>query len=816
MAITVVKSAGVEGGEAQVGYCSVVRNTVFDFWDSTSLAGLSHSRSRHPVMKLGWVLLFVAGLVATAFDVINVVTNYSQRPYSTQMKSKNMAYTELPAITVCNQNNIQCNRLLSLMLDKLKGNDISLYYEVEQLYLISQCPFKSLKCDKVLQEYQNHFEDGGTVPETLMKGDTCMDCEVMIKMWSEECDEGDKVHQSYEFWWRRNECTKNLSIFEDTLKNLKLDSLPDSLAECPRMPNPPTPMNAENSSQTSSGNDSAQPSPDDLPAGSQEDSSSKTQDSRESSSGSISSIPDDELRSSTESGLSDPTDKPLDAVTSDETETVRDPDTKREARPPQNHEFEVYQEKRMESSQQYNNKINFLTHYMRLSDDLKKELGYSFEDLILDCKFMGYNCTNSSYFEKYFSPIYGNCYVYNYEGNKTISLSGPMQSFSLLINVHQETYLPELLTEKLGARVAVHRPLTHPNMEDEATDLSPGTASTIAIREVGSQTVKHKTRGKTGESMRTLGKMRRKTRGVQYSRLTSPWRSNCSSRWNVTSYLPHSETDNLEQGTIYSYSTCLKMCAQRMFIDYCECLHPLLPQSFIYSNKVYKEIRICNLTSDHEDNICQGAMLSSNSSYLLSPHECDCNLACSEKVYTKVVSSTAWPPEVSKLSVHTTYNMNENKVTENLLVLEVFFQSLIADYVEEEAEYPYINYLVSDLGGALSLYLGISIILLMEFVEFLLCLVYNSLLYLLGRYSPPQHEPPAREPMKSSVSPAVQPKPPSDISITTTTTVADLNYLRNLYGLERLLEALSRHGSHDASNNFRNYKSNVFDGAFHQ
>ncbi|MPD06785.1 hypothetical protein E2C01_102613 [Portunus trituberculatus] len=73
-----------------------------------------------------------------------------------------------------------------------------------------------------------------------------------------------------------------------------------------------------------------------------------------------------------------------------------------------------------------------------------------------------------------------------------------MQSFSLLINVHQETYLPELLTEKLGARVAIHHPMTHPSMEDEATDLSPGTASTIAIRKVGSQTERHKIRGKIG------------------------------------------------------------------------------------------------------------------------------------------------------------------------------------------------------------------------------------------------------------------------------------------------------------------------------
>ncbi|MPC62451.1 Acid-sensing ion channel 5 [Portunus trituberculatus] len=409
MVITVVRSAGAEGDEAQVGYCSVVRNTLHDFWDSTTLAGLSHSRQRHPVMKLVWVLLFLAGLAATVFDVYNVINNYSQRPYSTQMKPKNVASTMLPAITVCNQNSIQCSKLLSLMFEKMRSDDINLSKDLEQLYLISQCAFKTLKCDLVLLEYQKHLEylgDTGKIPVTLMKGDTCMDCEVMIKMWSEECEENPLPPQPYDFWWKRNNCTNNFFNVEGVLKSLKLNKLPDSLDECPRQPPAPMPVSEGNSSlssmQTSSGNDSAQFSLDDLPEGSQDD-------SRKSSDDSISSTPGlDELRGGTESNLSPTTDTPLntvdsatDSVTSDKAKTPGDPDVtsrrKREAKSKLTGDgnLQVYTKKRMESSQQYNNKVNFLTQYMRLSDDIKKQLGYSFEDLILDCKFMGYNCTNS-------------------------------------------------------------------------------------------------------------------------------------------------------------------------------------------------------------------------------------------------------------------------------------------------------------------------------------------------------------------------------------------------------------------------------------
>lgn len=91
--------------------------------------------------------------------------------------------------------------------------------------------------------------------------------------------------------------------------------------------------------------------------------------------------------------------------------------------------------------------------------------------------------------------------------------------------------------------------------------------------------------------------------------------------------------------------------------------------------------------------------------------------------------------------------------------------------------------LVSSLGGALSLYLGISIFLLVEFVELLICLVYNSILFVMGRYKSPQDTPPPRQPTaKPSVSPSFPSKLPPDFCITTTTTVGDLHNLRNLYG----------------------------------
>lgn len=61
--------------------------------------------------------------------------------------------------------------------------------------------------------------------------------------------------------------------------------------------------------------------------------------------------------------------------------------------------------------------------------------------------------------------------------------------------------------------------------------------------------------------------------------------------------------------------------------------------------------------------------------------------------------------------------------------------------------------LVSSLGGALSLYMGISVILLVEVIEFFIYLVVNSCLYVAGRYD-----------SKTEVRPVTPPSPtPSDV-----------------------------------------------------
>ena len=63
------------------------------------------------------------------------------------------------------------------------------------------------------------------------------------------------------------------------------------------------------------------------------------------------------------------------------------------------------------------------------------------------------------------------------------------------------------------------------------------------------------------------------------------------------------------------------------------------------------------------------------------------------------------------------FDLMKQKVQDNLMQVNIYYGSLDVDTVHEEPEFTFLTFL-SGLGGALSLYLGISFIQVFEVVEF--------------------------------------------------------------------------------------------------
>lgn len=163
---------------------------------------------------------------------------------------------EFPAITVCNQNRISCDKLITVMLDKLKTNDMVDYKILEKMYLISRCGYETLHCRKTLEYYTNHFELFRMPSDNLLNGDDCLSCRTIISEWDDECfhlHEDFPITQAFEFWWKKLGCSDNLLQFEDELELITTTDIPESLTQCIRKPkgfHQPTEREQDNSTDS--------------------------------------------------------------------------------------------------------------------------------------------------------------------------------------------------------------------------------------------------------------------------------------------------------------------------------------------------------------------------------------------------------------------------------------------------------------------------------------------------------------------------------------------------------------------------------------
>ncbi|XP_068237355.1 uncharacterized protein [Palaemon carinicauda] len=422
----------------------------------------------------------------------------------------------------------------------------------------------------------------------------------------------------------------------------------------------------------------------------------------------------------------------------------------------------------MEVSEEHDKKMEFLSLYMNLSDAVKQEISYQFEEMIKDCIFLGDNCYDKTIFYQRFFNTYGNCFTFNSRAVFNTSYTGTSYSLSVVLDVMESTYLPRLLTEKAGARIVIHQTYTNPLLDDDGLDAPPGMVSSFAIRE------------------------------RQMVTLPYPYEANCVSTWGNTSYELRA---NGTKNNHYTTSECLRMCLQRIFVTNCKCIHPLYPQDFTFNGTYYGDpsMKYCNLTSGNESDI--QCVISEFKDFSENPKKagCRCEVACHTVEYPRVVSMSTWPPEPSEDYANAKYKTGLRE--SSLMKVEVFYNSLSMEQIYQSQVYSTPWDLVSSLGGALSLYMGISVFLMMEVLELFIILIYNSILYCSGRYQS-QSETPVPSPQMSTglVYPVVTPE--------------TLGFLQKAGHVVKVSQGPGEYGNPCIS--ARGQKAVAFDKVFHQ
>ncbi|XP_062572375.1 amiloride-sensitive sodium channel subunit gamma-like [Saccostrea cucullata] len=330
------------------------------------------------------------------------------------------------------------------------------------------------------------------------------------------------------------------------------------------------------------------------------------------------------------------------------------------------------------SSSEINAGIAYASTALLEDDDVIEEFGHQKMDMITSCVFAGNLCSPEN-FTYLHNSKYGNCYTFNSIKDPNPPLytyyAGPLMGMTLEFNIQQDEYISALAPDA-GIRVSIHERGTYPFPEDDGFTIAPGMATSVALKR------------------------------VYISRL-EPQHGNCSSNpTNVDEYMKRYEFS-------YHRRTCLKSCYQQKLIDYCDCAcsNFIVPKNVTnICNYDNESIRICTMETIKTWDTCEEK----------------CPSTCQENKYETMVTASAWPSEAyedyleSRMKLTTSEYMSggqKTKMDNNLVKLEIFFAEMTYESIESQKAYESQN-LISDVGGQLGLWLGLSAITVGEIFEF--------------------------------------------------------------------------------------------------
>ncbi len=670
---------------------STAWRTSVTYMRTSAIAGLSHAaNARSRMWSFYWLVIFVSGLAATGYNIFTLISDYMDHPVATTTDLVHAPSVYFPAVTICNQNRIHCQNLidhkLELEAELLSNMELTeeqkaekgvLVEQLEEMLDVTDC--RTQICNFISDAFESYTDD----PKNLLAYLVQLNCtpSFMKTFKSHHYEMCYYIHEFFltdpelmESYWNTVNCSNvdvcNLA-YEWSIPPSSF-MLPSDATECQKWINEGAFFEGNRDNYFSNLDDS-------------DESGSGSGEEDEEDGGFVFDIT--ELDGSGSAYGPTPT-----AEESVDEAFIADND--------------------------------FVTRYMRLNVDLRKAIGHLFgtnqivelknnTGMFRTCSFRGESCLDPDLWEMSNVPGYGNCYTFNAAYNdkddkapRNATLTGVSNGLSIELFLDQYNYMLKGLSQKAGVRAVIHSPHSFPMIDATGIDLSPGMASSLAIQ------------------MNDITRKR------------PPFKSMCIDEWTET------ELDisiMAEEKPQYSYSVCQGHCVQLTVIAECDCYHTQLDMSLIDMDKVkFKNFtRPCNRLPNEANNdyTCFSKILAE---YDVGDRKCDkCRNACAETHYTSALTTSRWPSNQYWRTLARELQMNEewlyneyyyesiqNLIQEDYLKIDIYFQTLNVRKVMQEAKYTGES-LFAALGGALSFYLGVAIVLFFEIVELAVFIVLN-------------------------------------------------------------------------------------------
>nr|XP_028596821.1 acid-sensing ion channel 4 isoform X1 [Podarcis muralis] len=344
---------------------------------------------------------------------------------------------------------------------------------------------------------------------------------------------------------------------------------------------------------------------------------------------------------------------------------------------------EVLSKKLMQSKGERNLPFNFT--------ELHDRAGHQMDQMLVLCSFGNESC-NASDFETVYTR-YGKCYTFNGDRNKprVTRQSGMGNGLEIMLDIQQEEYLPiwretNETSFEAGIRVQIHSQDEPPYIHQLGFGVSPGFQTFVSCQE------------------------------QRLTYLPQPWGS-CRASVKGEQVLPGYES--------YSIAACRLQCEKEAVVRNCQCRMVHMPgNETICSPNVYIECADHTLDTAVED----------------SQERCVCPTPCNLTRYGKEISMVRMPNKGSARYLARKYNRNETYIRENFLVLDIFFEALNYEAIEQKRAYNLAG-LLGDIGGQMGLFIGASVLTVLEILDYIYEVIRDKVAHGLRRPKPPLKKP---------------------------------------------------------------------------
>ncbi|OBS57380.1 hypothetical protein A6R68_11497 [Neotoma lepida] len=187
---------------------------------------------------------------------------------------------------------------------------------------------------------------------------------------------------------------------------------------------------------------------------------------------------------------------------------------------------------------------------------------------------------------------------------------------------------------------------------------------------------------------------------------------------------------------VYSITACRIDCETRYIVENCNCRMVHMPGDAPFCTpEQHKECAEPALGQYWEQEGVGGDVEIVGSSGLLAEKDsnyCLCRTPCNLTRYNKELSMVKIPSKTSAKYLEKKFNKSEKYISENILVLDIFFEALNYETIEQKKAYE-VAALLGDIGGQMGLFIGASILTILELFDYIYELIKEKLLDLLGK-----------------------------------------------------------------------------------